>query len=409
MVTHRAWLLVAIVSVAVRAGAMHVYDTATAPPHFENHDVAESLWRGQGFVYAHLGTVYRSYIEPLYVFVTYVVYALTDRSFVAMAIVNGAIAAAVPLAAAKLAATAFGLDVGLVAGLLVALDPALIRYAVVFHPVSLDALLMTAVVAAVVTAAARPTVPAHVALGVLSGLCVLTRPTIGAFLPLAAAWLLGEDRTRRRLALVAIAAGTAALIAAPWVVRNYAVHGAFMLTRSNGPFVLWLGNHPGATGTSATADGISLFDVAPADLRARVLGTKDEIEQNVVFRDEALAYIRRDPWAFAGRVGAKLMRFWSVPQPVGTPVGTLSLTAYRVFYAVVLAFALVGIWVARRQHVTLLAVGFLVTISLVQSVYYVEGRHRMVVEPVLLVFTAVGLLAALARAFGQRPLSLTSS
>jgi hypothetical protein len=74
---------------------------------------------------------------------------------------------------------------------------------------------------------------------------------------------------------------------------------------------------------------------------------------------------------------------------------------YKLYYSVVLTFGVIGIAVAWRsarpltragaQAFVLLAVG----VSASQALFYVNGRHRWELEPLLLVFTALGIMTML--------------
>ncbi len=63
-----------------------------------------------------------------------------------------------------------------------------------------------------------------------------------------------------------------------------------------------------------------------------------------------------------------------------------------------------GLWRWRFRLVNpagMLLIGFPVSVSLLQSMYYVEGRHRWGVEPVLLLLAAAGWMECLNR--GREP------
>ena len=73
------------------------------------------------------------------------------------------------------------------------------------------------------------------------------------------------------------------------------------------------------------------------------------------------------------------------------------LVLYKIFYSAMLVLACLGInsllkkRVSVRQEVYLLLF-FLTFLSLFQALYYVEGRHRWSVEPILMIFSAAGIL-----------------
>jgi CHASE2 domain-containing sensor protein len=74
---------------------------------------------------------------------------------------------------------------------------------------------------------------------------------------------------------------------------------------------------------------------------------------------------------------------------------------YLVYYLVIFLSAVIGffgIWrtgTTARQNLILIGV-FLFGLSLLQSLYYVEGRHRWAVEPILIAVSGGGV-ATIAR------------
>ena len=57
-----------------------------------------------------------------------------------------------------------------------------------------------------------------------------------------------------------------------------------------------------------------------------------------------------------------------------------------------MALAITGAVTHRRRRETWLLIGFCASIAIVQSAYYVEGRHRLAIEPVLLLLAGQGLV-----------------
>lgn len=87
------------------------------------------------------------------------------------------------------------------------------------------------------------------ALGVMIGLAALTRGQALVLLPLAlAAWGMAGYRWRPAVAWVTLAAIGAAVVIAPWVVRNDHQLGSPVLIATNLGPNLWIGNHDDATG-----------------------------------------------------------------------------------------------------------------------------------------------------------------
>jgi hypothetical protein len=209
---------------------------------------------------------------------------------------------------------------------------------------------------------------------------LVTVPIIG--------WWLWSHGGRRWLPLVLAAA---ALVMAPWVIRNLEVQHRFMLTRSGTGLVFWLGNNPHAfSGSAATPQGEALYELLPPEERAR-LGQLDELGQQDFFRDEALAYVRARPLAFVGRWALKLGYFWWQSPQAGYLYPGAGFRLYQAFYLAMMALVMVAVVRRRRQPEVWLLAGFCLALALLQSAYYIEGRHRLAIEPILLVLAGAGL------------------
>lgn len=397
------FLLVIFVALGVRIACVFVYRAHIAPELWEPERLALNLLSGRGYVLDYLGTVYRSYQEPLYPLLVYAVYWITGHSYLALALVQSVLGTALVLVVAGVAGLVLGPHGALSAAALVAVDPGLVRYTAKFHPLILDALFLSLVVLATLWAARVGRPLAHVGLGVALGLCVLTRPTVVVVVPIIAMWFIwrngGASGRRQRLLLLLLALGLAAAIVAPWVARNYAVHERFILTRTNTPFVFWLGNHPGWTGSATTLSGESLLVVAPPELRRRLL-ERDELGQNDLFREEAMRFVAHDPGGFVRRTAIKLFYFWWFSPQFGVRYSAEPVWFYRVFYGLAAGLAVLGLvllvagrfgGVARADGVVLGC--SLLALSIAQSAFYVEGRHRLAVEALLLVFSGAGMTA----------------
>jgi 4-amino-4-deoxy-L-arabinose transferase-like glycosyltransferase len=385
-------------ALAVRLVAVSVaMATGRFPEFWEYESLARNLINGKGFLYSHFDTDYRAYVEPLYPWLVAGVYRLTGHSTVALAAVQCLISAFVAVVVYDVGRRTFGHRSGVVAGALVALHPGLAGYASKFHPLVLDTLFISLVLLAVLRLVQEPAPGTAAVFGTALGGCVLTRPTILAFIPFALAWVTYRQRARRGAAYAALGLVIAVAIASPWVVRNYVVLGTFVLTRTNTGYVFWLGNHPGATGGATDTSGTaSLFDGAPLELRQRILSS-DEIAQNRIFLSEALRHVRGNPAAFVGRAMTKLYYFWWAAPYSGRRYPQWQFALYRGFYSMTLVLAILGLVFAWRHRSPgqldglVLGLVLLAAISVVQSLFYVDARHRLAVEPLLMVFSGHGL------------------
>ncbi|MBM4441154.1 MAG: glycosyltransferase family 39 protein [Candidatus Rokubacteria bacterium] len=401
-----------LLALAIRLGALVVAaNTGTFPDFWEPDVLARNLLAGHGYVYPELGTWYRAYMEPLYPGLVAAVYLVTGFSVWALGLVQCVLGALLAPVVHALTRRTFGGAAAAAAGVLVAVHPGLAGYGVKFHPLVLDSLLLALVGLALVALLQTPSARGGLVFGGALGLCVLSRPTVLGFVALVVA---GAMLARRRQGLpraLAIGIVTAAVVVAPWVVRNYRALDAFVLTRTNVGYVFWLGNHPGTTGgagdPSDPQGNQSLFALAPPALYARVTAA-GEIEQNRILMAEALAYVRAEPAAFVGRYVRKLAYFWTFPPYGGKRYAGWQVTVYLAFYAALALAALAGLWRAWRHPVPgqgpglAVAVLLPVTVAATQALFYIEGRHRLAIEALLAV-PAGYAVAALRERFRPRP------
>ena len=409
------WLLIGIclLAFAARAAAFAVLDRFHHPEFWEPETVAMNLLQGKGFVYPFYGTVYRSYIEPLYPLMCALIYALTNHSIIALAAVQALLGAVLVRLVFACSRHVAGEPVALLAALLVALHPGLIVYATKFHPFVLDSALFVSVLAACLAFAARPRWRSLVTLGVLVGLCLLSRPTIVACLPLIAWWVWSRSRGSERirpLLGVGIVLACAALISGIWVARNYRIHRRFMLTRSGTSLVFWLGNNPYRfTGSALDPTGEPLLNAIPTDVHQQLL-TLDELGQQDFLMAQAREHVRRHPIEFLKRWALKWWYFWWFSPQAGLLYDARWFRAYQGLDLGLIGCALIGLWGfwhdpsadEARRGAARLVIGFCLSIAFLQSLFYIEGRHRLAIEPLLLIFTGYGLWWLAARAFLTR-------
>jgi len=98
----------------------------------------------------------------------------------------------------------------------------------------------------------------------------------------------------------------------------------------------------------------------------------------------------------------KFLHFWWFAPQTGIRYQAIWFWIYGAYYVAVLACAALGVAALRRlpresvEQAILVAV-FLLGLSTLQSLYYVEGRHRWAVEPMLLIISGGGIASVAAR------------
>jgi 4-amino-4-deoxy-L-arabinose transferase-like glycosyltransferase len=354
--------------------------------------MAKNWLAGRGLTYTHLGIVYYSFAPPLHAWISAASYWLTG-SIVPLMVIQVAAGAATCVATASIADRIFrNRGAALAAGALTALHPGLAYYsAAKAHPLPFDAHFFTLVLLQFMRLFERPGVARAAVLGVVIGLGTLTRSTMLVFAPIGAAWLFAVTPGAARVAAVraiAIAAAVAVVVILPWSIRDSLQHHRpiFLISTTGEDF--WDGNNPMATGHSYVDRNHALINtLTPAD-RAELASQPDEIAQSEWFTRKAMAFIHEQPGAAARLTVKKFFHFWWFAPQTGVLYPSGWRQIYMAYYVVVLVTAAAGVIAlrARRDSIRLgLLVGlFLLGLSVVQSLYYVEARHRWAIEPMLM-------------------------
>ncbi|MDQ5853783.1 MAG: hypothetical protein M3380_17295 [Chloroflexota bacterium] len=192
------------------------------------------------------------------------------------------------------------------------------------------------------------------------------------------------------------------MVLAPWVIRNSLILGEFVGISSETSEWFWRGNNAMvARGDSSSPrspvlpGGADPLDRADPGFRARILAA-DEVGRMRLYRDAAAEFVREEPGRFIGLVARKFFYFWWFRPESGILYPGAWLVIYATFYSALLVLAAGGFfrclfaraWMDRADLIVV--AGFLFSISLTQALFYVEGRHRWGIEPVLLMLAGGG-------------------
>ncbi len=229
------------------------------------------------------------------------------------------------------------------------------------------------------------------AAGVAAGAAVLTKEAMLFFVPLAVAWLLAR---RRWQAAVVLCVGVA-LVLAPWVARNRAVYGRFVLTAPHGGVTFWTGNNELATGEGDLAANPAMARARLA-LQAQHPGAGPAEVDNLFYAD-AWRFIRTQPARWVGLLGRKLVYTFLPIGPSYRLHSALYVAASLVSYLLIACAAIAGIgrllacgrW--RDGWAIWLLAASAVAMSLV---FFPQERFRIpVIDPTLVICAAawVGL------------------
>lgn len=381
------------------------------PEIWEYDVIGACIHAGLGHIYEINGLRYLAYAPPLWSFLLAALMSLPGESRgwvqVAQAVFClGAALVAVPLGRRLTGRT----EVGVAGGVLIALQPSLLYYSVVkSDPLPLNVFLLALIALAGLQTLEAPSMRHGVAFGLVTALGTLSRGTPLVALPVLAVLL--AARFRRQALVPALGALFAfAAVVAPWLVRNALAVGAPILTSTTGEN-LWRGNNEGATGGAFDVAGNSLSvasadpSVFPPSVRS-ALASGTELERQEAFLGEAIRFVREHPRDALRLFLRKLRILWWRLESDPGDYWPRAAETYEWIYRTELALAILGVWTLWRARagVSLDSVrnGISYVILLVlalgalQALFYVQGRHRFLMEPLLLIFTASGA-AAVAR------------
>ncbi|MBP8877319.1 MAG: glycosyltransferase family 39 protein [Flavobacteriales bacterium] len=363
---------------------------------FEAHTIAVEWLRSGEFRYHHLGVWNPNYQFPVYpaIVAGFLLAGLGVYGVLVFQVLCGTVSAWLVY---RLALEVNGEGetsqrIALAVALLTGLSPFIAVYQVrMVHPFAWDMLLALALITGgFVIRPARSW--QLIGFFALAGIALLNRSTAVLFL-LPFLWMQRSFLPRMdHLPMKAIALTVLFLPTSLWVLRNRAELGTWSLNSAMGQN-LWLGVQEATEGTAQLADGrnyTALLTVAElVELQQR-----SPLEQSVFFTQRWRGSIGADPSLWGRMMGVKLRNFWLFRAQLGMHHQGVAQWATALFkgYAVGLfALLLIGAWFGNAAVRLLLST--LLLYSVAQALFYVETRHRLVVEPVLLLIAVSGVVA----------------
>jgi len=293
--------------------------------------------------------------------------------------------------------------VGLIAGLLCAVHPSLLRYVPDLHLETLLTFLFTLSVWCSYRFYERPSLGRAAQLGLAWGLACLTKPVVLLYpAAFAALWLLSQRRrgallnatdVKRALAPLAVSFALMALTISPWTIRNYMVTGRFVaittgasdailrsLVFSRYEFIT-LQRPPY---TDAENEVNTEFKALCA--KEGAVWEADDVETDRILNVEAKKRLIANPGQYIKKCILGVFTFWYQMTSLKNSLaaGAMALVAW--------IFAAIGLrasWTERQPVWIVLAP--IVYLNLFLAALLSLGRYSVPVLPCLLALTAFGL------------------
>jgi len=394
---NKIWLaLILIAGFAVRIFSILLLKKHITPEIYEYNTLALNIVHGKGYIYGFLNTPHQSFCYPGYSYLLAFFHYLMPENYFAIEVFQALVSVIACGFIYLIAKRMFDEKTALIASFLASFHPGLIIYTTKIHDLSLVVFFVALILWLIISLNAGK-ISGYAAIGAVIGLSVLTRPTLILFIPVYFLYNWFAAKNRKDFFIgCAVVSICAALVLAPWTFRNYRIHKKLIFITTTSAEHFWRGNNAFSSGTSLTGDRRPITEVAPKEFLEKLYKMK-EIEQYNFLYQETSKFIAAHPVFFLERLARKFYYFWWFSPQTGLLYPGLWTKIYKIYYAFIFILFAAGICRAigrtkgLERAAVMAIVLFLFLVSLGNSVYYVELRHRWAMEPLMLIFTAYAI------------------
>ncbi|RPH93240.1 hypothetical protein EHM69_10870 [candidate division KSB1 bacterium] len=398
-----AWLWILFLTGLTLRVAVSVFFGDNRTVYFEHMLIARNLLEGKGYVWDEWGRVAlqpSSLIPPLYVYWCWFFQWISSQNFLPMYIAQALIAATGCFPAFRVGRRLFSDQVGLVFAALYAFYPEFVflhskAVAESLYVVFILWMIERYLALSDALPGSRDAIRKAVIVGVLSGIAMLVKEAaaiVALSILIALVIHFRRQRSAMRSHILPLIAA-AAIVLAPWMIRNFIVQREFVPLRTGYGINFWISNHPGSAGNDRYSDGVGVFSRLPESNPAyweyinRILPF-DEQDRDWVYGAETIRFIRERPGEYLSLCALRLsywVWFVSNHQLASNPI-------YRASWILLLLLSLPGAVIAVRQRrmdavLPLILLGYM----LLYIPSLVLPRYRIVTVLLLLLFAAVAI------------------
>lgn len=254
------------------------------------------------------------------------------------------------------------------------------------HPLALNILSLFSGLYFSLKFALNPSRKNLVGVGIVIGLAMMDRATVLLTLIPAGIILLQKNNFFNVFKKMSLVILIITVIIAPWLIRNYLKDGIIGF-ESSAAKNIWKGVIYGSDGSNYLLNGENYYSSLTEEEKLS-LGKMNSKEQHDFFNSKFNEIWESDPAHVIKMYFLKLKNFWWFRSGAGTEWGSWQkyLILYKIFYGIVLSLILYFLFRNFIKGIILLS--FPIALSLLQAYFYVETRHRVAIEPLLL-FLAV--------------------
>ena len=391
---NRKIIFVLIVAFFSRIFAVYFLERHINPEVWENDYIALNIINGGGHVFQRFNTTYYSGY-PGYTAICAIFHFLTGQNYFFLLLFQIVLAVIVCYIVYRMAEKIFSEKVGFVASFVVAIHPGLIVYSTKIHEQTLTVFFIT-IIFWLILYLDKTKMFNNVIMGALIGFGMLIRPEIVLFLPVYFIYLWLSSKDFKNITKpICVMFFCAIFVILPWEIRNYKIHKKWIFITTSSAEHFWRGNNKYSSGSALTPDGKSVIAVAPKAFMEK-LYTMNEIQQYSFFYKETFKDIKSNPGHFAKMILEKFFYFWWFSPTAGLWYPKMWLVVYKIFYSVMFLFFFVGLYFSLLRSKDVVKVSviilllFLMFFSISHSLYYVETRHRWLVEPLMIIISSYG-------------------
>lgn len=398
-------LLVALTARLVFAGWVVGWH---APDEGEGyHALAKNIAEGRGFVSASGRPTAR--LAPAYPALLAAAYKITGPSRAVARALQVALGVVLVALALLIGSRYFGRGAGFAAAVLAAINPFLVFACGQPLCENLYLVLVLAAFVCVPVPSLFTGGMRRVALGAaLLALAALTRPgaAVLALWVFGLGFLFAGAGWGRRWVRLGVAVAVFVAVTLPWVVRNSVTFGGWVGITTSGGVLLFQANNPRTLKIESLRGAAAPLASLP---RYDELAAMNERDADRLAADMAGQFARHRWRSLPKMAGWKLERFWSVRgeggRPGAAPAARLQPGLLYAIFA--LPLCVVGLFLSRsRWRELVFLYGVAVVHTLAAVIYYGSMRLRVPLEPVIAVFAAAAVVAAVRRLHpspGDRP------
>jgi len=410
-----AWSVIFALALGVRL--LYMYQTSSSP--LFNTFQTDTEWHAQwvqNIVSGQFTEQKPFFRAPLYPYFLAGAYKITGDSFAGARLIQHLLGSISCVLVFLLARRVYDSKVALIAGLICAFYGPLVYFENELLIPSLVVFLLLLALCALCSAAAKPTWVRWGVSGLAMGFCAIARPNFLALVPVIVVWWFWRgkrERTSKQFIADAVmfCAGMMLPIL-PVTLHNRICGHEWVLVSTQGSVNFYIGNNPQNDGKTAVAYGpIAIVDsqryvdnvwsnsrlVAEQELGGEL--TESEISKfwfgkSFRFWNESpgqafvltlrKAYYYFNGYEIESNRSVYLDSFWS-------PLSGLLIWTYGLAFplGVIMPLALVGLFLpAKDRSLAALLRWFLIVYSLTVIAFFVTGRFRMPIVPLLIIFAA---------------------